>query len=788
MALNKKELAEALALEKQRAAELAKLSSSYDNYVKGLKESVELTKTIKKTEEERDKSSGDRRQILDEQLKILNKQNDALKEAILKVNGLKIVTGKMVAETVKGLANIPGMLNNVRGILKGSGLLEMDKAVKMSALQMGLLGKEGDSYAQSIRQTAEDTNLIGVGLEALAKMQGDYAEGLGRTVMLGDKGLKAMAQMSMVTGLGAEGTTQMAIDMEEVGYSAERTGEFVNKSMDDSHKMGINASKVIKNVQGNMKLLNKYNFKNGVKGLDSMAKLVTKLGIDMKFATGMADKLWDIEGAVDMSAQLQVMGGEWAKMADPFHLMYMARNDMEGLTKEIANASQASMHFGKNGKDIEMSSLEMSRLKIIAKETGLEYDDLVKSGKELFKMNAIKKQIGFGFDKDTQEFISNTAQIGENGKATIEIDGSTKLVSQLNGGDLSILKQQIAEKKSMEERAKASQTFDDKLTNLINQVKTYMLPIIDGINSTLSPIVEDFMKDETFKGELRDLGKNIGEFIGNLKPFFQIVSGIVKTLGPTGTLAAIFGPQILFNVAQWAINGVTLGQSFIATVSGEGALLSFAKNFAGIAGPLLAVGVGTVLGIKTGAEYSKSKGREDTKTGDVAGVVGGIAGGAGGWALGAALAPETFGLSLLIPLIAAGIGAYAGSTGGKIGGDKLASPVNDGFFPKPNLGSEFSKGRQIIQDGVATPIDNKDMFVAKPKGPIDNALNQKANIPSTINHTFEPIEIRGTLMVNTPGNPGQGVELLKNGEFIRNITSMIHSETQRQIGGGKNKG
>jgi hypothetical protein len=26
------------------------------------------------------------------------------------------------------------------------------------------------------------------------------------------------------------------------------------------------------------------------------------------FAAGMSDKLWDIEGAVDMSAQLQVMG------------------------------------------------------------------------------------------------------------------------------------------------------------------------------------------------------------------------------------------------------------------------------------------------------------------------------------------------------------------------------------------------------------------------------------------------------------------------------------------------
>jgi hypothetical protein len=57
-----------------------------------------------------------------------------------------------------------------------------------------------------------------------------------------------------------------------------------------------------------MKLLNKTNFKD-VKGLEAMGKLATKLGVKMDFAAGMSDKLWDIEGAVDMSAQLQVMGG-----------------------------------------------------------------------------------------------------------------------------------------------------------------------------------------------------------------------------------------------------------------------------------------------------------------------------------------------------------------------------------------------------------------------------------------------------------------------------------------------
>jgi len=88
--------------------------------------------------------------------------------------------------------------------------------------------------------------------------------------MLGQKGLEGMAAMSKATGLGAEGTAKMAADMEQQGISAERTADFVEQTMNDSSKLGINASKVIKNIQANMKMLNKYNFKGGVKGLAKM--------------------------------------------------------------------------------------------------------------------------------------------------------------------------------------------------------------------------------------------------------------------------------------------------------------------------------------------------------------------------------------------------------------------------------------------------------------------------------------------------------------------------------------
>jgi hypothetical protein len=806
---------------KEEAKYRAEISTSMEGYLAGVEKLNTLQKTVKDTtkfiaklEEEKNNAIGQQKIKLEEQIKYLkeqtleyNRQIKMIKLAVKEANKYQMALLSAGKAGINGLAKLPGEVQRQWGKLKSFGLFEMDKAVKNSALQMGLLGKEGSSYAESIRKTAASTNEIGVNIEALAKMQGQYTEDLGRSVMLGDKGLKSMAAMSVATGLGAEGAGELAVNMEEVGISAERTGDFINQTMNDSHKMGLNASKVVKNIAGNIKMLNKYHFKDGIRGLAKMAELTTKLGIKMDFAAGMSDKLWDIEGAVDMSAQLQVMGGAWAKMADPFHLMYMAREDMAGLTKEIATASQESMHFAKDGS-IEMSSMAMSKLKIIAQQTGLEYDDLVKSGKEMFKMNKVKSQIGLGVDEETKEFIASTAQM-KDGKATIEINGNPKLVSQLTGSDQTWLKGQVAEKKSMVERAEAAQNFQDQIENLMNQIKTYMLPIINGINQTLGPIVKDFMKDPNWKGDLIKLGKDIGEFIKGLKPIFTTIGSLILALGPKGTLAVLFGGKFLLDAGKWILNGVALGQGFLGVTKGATAATGLAgKLGGGVRGGLGAAGIygaaGYGVGMLTdyGSQKAKDAGNENLGKGI------GVLGKSAEYALyGAAIGSL---IPVLGTAIGAGIGAVAGAGKG-LYDQNVASPSNDGFFGSPmhdgmsfggmigggmlggplgallgsymggKFGGDFSKGRGVIQGGKIHPIDNKDDLLAMKKGGVIDKANQSANIPANVHHTFDDIVINGSLTLNTPGNPGKGVNLLKDAHFIRQITNLIHVETKRMM-------
>ena len=208
-----------------------------------------------------------------------------------------------------------------------------------------------------------------------------------------------------------------------------------------------------------MDMLNKYDFKNGAKGLAKMAETANKLGIEMKTIEPMADKAFDIEGAVEMSAQLQVLGGSLSSLADPFKLMYKARNDVEGLTQDFADAAKSSMHFGKNG--IEMNTYGMSRLREAAKATGVEYDKIVTMGRNQLKLDEIKKRISLSGepDKDLEEFLANKAQISKNGVITLNINGDTKDIKNLNKQQLI---NEMNRQKTLSELAENSKSFEGK--------------------------------------------------------------------------------------------------------------------------------------------------------------------------------------------------------------------------------------------------------------------------------------------------------------------------------------
>jgi hypothetical protein len=812
----------------KRAKLQAEINSGLEGYLKGLEKVRDLNKALRKYDIDRGKLIAEETQleaeilrlgaanavneqrrldiikaelrILDKIEKKLKKERDTYAEIVKEAKLLKMTLTEAGVATAKGLAktigNLPSIIANSTSRLKD--LFDMDKSIKMSALQMGVLSKQSVSFRNNIIDASFETNALGVGVQQLAEMQASYSENLGRTVILSKQGLKDMSAMAAATGLGADGAAELAAALESQGLSASRTKDFIEQTLNDSHKMGLNATKVVKNIQQNIKMLNRYSFKNGTKGLGKMAETAAKLGVDMETVGSMSEKLFNLEGAVDMSAQLQVMGGEWAKLADPFKLMYLGREDINTLLEKMGEAAASSFHFDEG--EFKISAMEIQRLKQIAEQTGVEYDKLAEAGKNAAKFALVKKQMRFSFDDpEMQKFIENTAVLDKNGKAVIQLESGPKLVNQLNASDKKSLDALMKEKASLEKRAMESQTFDDKLTNLINMVKTAFLPVVEGINSVLGPFVDKLFgpKGDDFKKELRELGVSIGHLVEWGAGFVKGIAEFALMIGPSGVFWTIMGAKglgMIFDGAKWFAQGLMLAKGFMFGSKGFGmgtyGMGASSSWRPGQQGPPAAAGFskmakfggGALGGLAVGGIDAMNAESTEEGIGNVAGgiVLGGI-GALFGGPVGAMIGAQ----------IGSSLGGYIGKN---IADDNQRTSINDGIVSF-NKNDKFMKVNDSTMIAGTNVNGNKDLAKVLSGGALngidsskyDNKQSIKApQTPSVSKVEFGELKINGSITLNTPGNPGQGVNLLADEKskalLIRELSPLIHKEVRRQQG------
>lgn len=700
-------------------------AKQYITYVKKVKE---LEKDIAFYQKQKAKATAEEAASLDDEIDKLKAQKQLYEANLQAVSKTKM----LVNETVKALNKLPSAIGNAYSKIKGYGIFDMDKAVKNSALSMGLLKKRSDAFYKSIGTASNQITAMGGSIEEVTKMQAEYSEEIGRSVLLGGKNLANITALAKGTGLGAEGAAKMAAEFEAQGMSVERVAKFVEQTMNDSSKMGLNASKVIKNMQSNIKMLNRYNFKGGVKGFEKMAKTVTKLGIDMNSVAGMADKLMNIEGAVEMSAKLQVLGGKWSQLADPFKLMYMARNDMEGLTKAVADAASENARFDKEG-NVQLAAVEMARLREVSEATGVELETLVKAGKNMAKFKKIKTQISVsGLKDEEREFLENTAQFNEKGQAYIEINGEPKLLSQLGSSAQTVIRQQMEEKATLAERAKMAMTFDDQIKSLIEQFKTFLLPFAKTLAEKAVPAFtkfREFLERAKIGEKLMKFGEYLAEKIGGFLEF--------AAEHPYASVAALIAGK----AATWVAQGLALASGFRMGMAGFNML-----GMGGSAAASTATATGSAAAGTATATGSAAAGTTAAAGARTAGGMSKFIKGAGGKLLIASTLKDIFDFGSSKSMRKTGVSGFLESMGGagmdilELGGMNVGlSKFNEYIgLGIDNMGSDnVANARAVyrnINPGSPTIIPNKDLLAdikknpsLYPDGVVEDAADAKIN-------------------------------------------------------------
>lgn len=273
-----------------------------------------------------------------------------------------------------------------------------------------------------------------ISMEELIKAQTDYINGVGRNLSVDDRSqetIAALAKFGSDTGIN---TLELAAQFENFGVSVNETGNHVGKMFAEASKSGINANKYAENVSKNIRIAQNFTFKDGLRGLENMAKKATAMKMDMQQVANFADKVSTVEGAIETSARIQVLGGPFASMADPMGMLNESINDMESFQdRQIKLLSQFG-RFNKATGEVSISAFDKRRLRAYAEATGQDYSSIMESVQTGAKRTEIDRQMGMSktkFSDDMKEYIRNTA-VFEDGKAGVKINGKFVNLDEIN--------------------------------------------------------------------------------------------------------------------------------------------------------------------------------------------------------------------------------------------------------------------------------------------------------------------------------------------------------------------
>lgn len=773
-----------------------------DEKKKGLKTDKKLLATLEKQLENIRKikiEKGQKIALGEEELKQQEKGLANMRQMVKESNKLKALGKSAVNFTKKwGWDN-----------LKKYGIFDMDKAIRNTARSMGVAGPAFKEMSNNLQDAGLATQSMGVGITKLAEMQGGYSKEIGRSVMLTKEGLVAMGELSQGTGLGEQFAVGMAGAMDNFGASVGTSRDLIEETMNIADSMGVNSAAAAESMQKNLKFANKYNFKNGVKGLAKMTSEALRLKLDLDGIAGLADKVFRPEGAIEMAAKLSTMGGAFAQMANPMQLMNKARNDFAGFAKDIGKATSEFVEYNKeNGTFDIKGGLAADRMREIANMTGLGVEELKKMATQQKRIQMIGSVSPINIPEKQKALVESLSEIGEDGKITIKVGNEVRELKNLTQLDLETIK---TKEKGLAERAKQARTALDIFDDIQKQFQGLLLPLAQGLRDLVEPL-QQMMNDATKKGgivtTLKDFIRGVGEFgVSLAKNVVKPLANFVTAIGPKGTLAAIIG----FKMGTWLLRGMTLGKGFNLTARAGGGM--------GGKGGAKGMGGGNMSAAMRKGGYTRGANGRIQKMGMGAKLMGKggrfAAGGMGSMVAGAGLGLAGMGLDYgrnqmkdrdstggkmlgigSSALYGAGLGMMLGPVGAAVGGGlgALYGAYNEYGSPEAKEKAKrrdgtYAKNTFGMDDGIIK-FNPNDKFMTINDGLIAASTQEgqldklgKSVKTENINHKFDDIKI--TIDINAKGIDEKiAKQLVDNKSFIRTLNTRIKEEASMVLSGG----
>lgn len=468
------------------------------------------------------------------------------------------------------------------------------------------------------------------------------AASMGRMVNPSQTTVYNMVELAKATGESSKTIGTMVGEMTRYGFTQLEATEKLHDLSVEARKSGLSAKGYMTEINKNMKSISGFGFKSGIDGMSKMVKqaMLLRTNIESIGAKKVQDSALDPEGAIELAANFQMLGGAVGKLADPFQLMYMAQNDVAGLQDELVKSTKAAMTFNNETGKFDISTQDMYRLREQAKLTGANLEDLVNTGREAAKMDFIKDKFDLsGIKDENQQVLAGLSEIGAKGEVKFDLPGfdeQGQTLQQILGDskrkaelDKALAEYQSKAGKSEQELAIDQMTISEDQAKDINIIKEAILRNLSPAErQSLEKSVKDLTKatgdaSKVKADEGATLTKSVPEAIN--KKATTLVGSIPKMdTGEKDALETVV--DAVKNISMDDMMPKPAGDLFLGSNNKSPMIMSEGSLYKGIVGDEVMMGTNLAEAVSKSGELNKllsSKGTT-TNTGGNASVDGKI--------------------------------------------------------------------------------------------------------------------------------------------------------------------
>ena len=392
---------------------------------------------------------------------------------------------------------------------------------KISA-DLGLSAEQANGLINNFSALGIEALKYGGALEDINTIMAKFSEITNKNRMFDKDDIGQLIELGLATGLGVDNAAEMAANFDNIGVSLNKTMKLTDKARKSAVFFNINSTKVLKTYDELVKSLTGIGYGKGLEYLEKLTSKAVALRFDIAQSTkSFTDAFFEPEKAVEVAAQMQVLGGKFAtSFGDPISLAFESMTDPAGLADKFASTLKGMVVKGKDGL-FTIPPAQRKILKLAAETLGQNYEDSVNSAIEQAKIadkiSAVAKQGFFDFDEDQKIALASLMKLNKDNKYEIMMsDGTTKLLENITSKNQL---NEIIKNRTVNEQAAI------KRKNLVERLNL----IIDRFSLAFSTVFSKLFENKNFDdlfGQIEKVGTDIAQFIAN---YINGNGGLTKT-------------------------------------------------------------------------------------------------------------------------------------------------------------------------------------------------------------------------------------------------------------------